>query len=120
MKPIIIFTDGAVPNNQKGGNRKGGSGVFFGIDDPRNISFGMKETVQNKVTNQVCELTACVMALETLVSTEKIGKRDIVIFTDSMYIINSITEWARNWEKNNWKKADNKPIQNDVLVKKLY
>ena len=120
MKPIIIFTDGAVPNNQNAGNRKGGSGVFFGNDDPRNISFGMKETPSNKVTNQVCELTACIMALETLISTEKIGKKDIIICTDSMYIINSITEWAKNWEKNNWKKADNKPIQNDILIKKLY
>lgn len=120
MKSIIIFTDGAVPNNQRIGNRKGGSGVFFGIDDPRNISFGMKETLSNKVTNQVCELTACIMGLETLVSTEKIGKKDIIIYTDSMYIINSITEWAKNWEKNNWKKADNKLIQNDVLIKKLY
>ena len=60
------------------------------------------------------------MALETIISSEKIGKRDIIICTDSMYIINSITEWAKNWEKNNWKKADNKPIQNDILIKKLY
>jgi len=120
MKSIIIFTDGAVPNNQHAGNRKGGSGVFFGIDDTRNISFGIKETSSNKVTNQVCELTACIMGLETLVSTEKIGKKEIIIYTDSMYIINSITEWAKNWEKNNWKKADNKLIQNDILIKKLY
>jgi ribonuclease HI len=120
MKPIIIFTDGAVPNNQKAGNRKGGSGVFFGIDDPRNISWGIKETPTVKVTNQVCELSACIMALETLISTEKIGKKEIIICTDSMYIINSITLWAKNWEKNNWKKADNKIIENVTLVKKLY
>lgn len=120
MKPIIIFTDGAVPNNQNAGKRKGGVGVFFGIDDPRNISFGMKESQSNKVTNQVCELTACIMGLETIVSSEKIGKREILICTDSMYIVNSISEWAKKWEKNNWKKADNKPIQNDILIKKLY
>jgi ribonuclease HI len=120
MNPIIIFTDGAVPNNQKGGNRKGGVGVFFGLDDPRHISFSMKETPTHKVTNQVCELTACVMALDTIVSTEKISKKNIIIYTDSMYIINSITEWAKNWEKNNWTKSDNKPIQNEQLIKKLY
>ncbi len=120
MKPIIIFTDGAVPNNQKSGNRKGGIGVFFGINDTRNISFGIKESPSNKVTNQVCELSACIMALETIISTEEIGKRNIIIYTDSMYIINSITIWAENWEKNNWKKADNKSIQNIILIKKLY
>jgi len=120
MKSISIFTDGAVPNNQKQGNRKGGIGVFFGNDDSRNISWGMKETADNKVTNQVCELLACIKGLETIISTEKIGKKDIVIYTDSMYIVNTITLWAKNWEKNNWKKADNKPVQNLELVKKLY
>lgn len=120
MKSINIFTDGAVPNNQKQGNRKGGVGVFFGNDDPRNISWSIKETNDVKVTNQVCELLACIQGLETVISTEKIGKRDIIIYTDSMYIVNTITEWANKWEKNNWKKADNKPVQNLELVKKLY
>jgi ribonuclease HI len=105
---IKIFTDGAVPNNQNKGNRKGGVGVFFGINDPRNISFGIKETSIYKVTNQICELMACIKAIETIISTEKIKKRTIVIYTDSMYIVNSITVWAKVWEKNNWKKADGK------------
>ena len=40
MKVIEIFTDGATPNNQNKGNvgRTGGVGVFFGDNDPRNIS----------------------------------------------------------------------------------
>ena len=76
MKDIIIFTDGAVPNNQKKENRKGGIGVFFGENDQRNISSSVKET---KITNQVCELLACIKALEKLVSTEKIGKNNIII-----------------------------------------
>jgi ribonuclease HI len=120
MISIIIFTDGAVPNNQKKGNRQGGVGVFFGDKDPRNISYGIKETSTNKVTNQVCELLGCIMALEKVIETEKIGKKKIIINTDSMYIVNTITSWAENWEKNNWKKSDNKPIQNADLVKKLY
>ena len=92
-------------------------------DDIRNISFSIKETKETKeikVTNQVCELLACIKGLETIITTQNIGKNEIIIYTDSMYIINSITEWAKNWEKNNWKKADNKPIQNLELVKKLY
>ena len=123
MNSLIIFTDGAVPNNQIIGNRKGGVGVFFGPDDSRNISFGMKETLSNKVTNQVCELLACVMALELIDSnnpTDPINHKTIMILTDSMYIINSMEKWAKNWEKNNWKKTNNKPIQNEILIKKLY
>jgi ribonuclease HI len=120
MKSIIIYTDGAVPNNQIKGNRKGGVGVFFGPEDSKNISWGIKETSKVKVTNQVCELLGCIKAIETIVSTEKIGIKTIEIRTDSMYIVNTINDWAKKWEKNNWKKADNKSIQNEDLVKKLY
>ncbi len=103
MKSIVIYTDGAVPNNQVKGNRKGGVGVFFGLDDLRNISWGLKETSKVKVTNQVCELLACIKAIETIVSTEKIGNKSIEIRTDSMYIVNTINDWAKKWEKANWK-----------------
>lgn len=120
METINIFTDGATPNNQNKGNRKGGIGVFFGDNDINNISFGIKETNKLKVTNQVCELTACIMALDFLVHNKKIKNTNIIIYTDSMYIVNSITNWAKKWEKNNWKKSDNKPIQNEELIKKLY
>ena len=120
MNPIIVFTDGAVPNNQYKGNRKGGVGVFFGNDDPRNISFSIKETSKVKVTNQVCELLGCIKALETVISTTIINNNLIELKTDSMYIVNTINKWAKKWVKNNWKKSDNKPIQNEELVKKLY
>ena len=149
MNKIIIFTDGAVPNNQFPGNRKGGIGVFFGAhlatldlgserttrlltllkdapqgkainNDLKNLSFNILETKDNKVTNQVCELLACILALETIITTQTIGKNEVIIYTDSMYIINSITSWAKNWKKNNWKRVDNKPIQNLELIKKLY
>jgi ribonuclease HI len=154
MNFINIFTDGAVPNNQHQGNRKGGIGVFFGAslslshktkpvnkefdaffnnvpkeshdlqdtpyNDLGNLSYSIKETKDNKVTNQVCELLACISALETVITTRVIGKKEIIIYTDSMYVINSITLWAKNWKKNDWKRADNKPIQNFELIKKLY
>jgi ribonuclease HI len=152
MSYINIFTDGAVPNNQFQGNRKGGIGVFFCANqikfdqqgkagasfnsvkslmipkepgahqenDPRNLSYSIIETKDNKVTNQVCELLACISALETVMTTQIIGKNEIIIYTDSMYVINSITLWAKNWRKNNWRRLDNKPIQNLELIKKLY
>lgn len=119
-KSIIIFTDGAVPGNQFKGNRRGGIGVFFGKDDERNISWGIKETSTNKVTNQVCEILACILGIEKIIQTEKINKKTIEIRTDSMFVVKTITEWATNWEKNNWKKSDGKTIQNELLIKKLY
>ena len=37
MKELIFFTDGSTLNNQEKGKRRGGVGVFFGKDAPRNI-----------------------------------------------------------------------------------
>ena len=120
MNTIIIFTDGSVPNNQNKGNRKGGIGVFFGNDDIRNISYSLDESPTLKVTNQVCELLACIKGIVKLISTQKIEGNNIIIRTDSLYIVNTINDWAKKWEKNNWKKSDNKIIQNEELVKQLY
>ena len=59
-KDINIFTDGSTLNNQTKGKRRGGVGVYFGENDPRNISLSLVEDDINKVTNQVTELLACV------------------------------------------------------------
>lgn len=120
MKTIELFTDGATPNNHMTGKRKGGVGVFFGEGDTRNISFGLKETKDLKVTNNVCELLGCLKGLETLVSTQIIDNHKIIIYSDSMYVINTITSWATKWEKNGWKKSTGGVILNLELVKQLY
>ena len=88
----------------------------FGDNDPRNISFPLKETKKFKVTNQVAELTACVKGIETLIGSQKTLARKIFIYTDSMYIVNSISSWAKNWEKNEWKKSDGRRIENLYLM----
>jgi ribonuclease HI len=122
MKDIIIFTDGAVPNNQSKNKNKGGIGVFFGDDDSRNISLTINTTMFDKVTNQVCETIACIKGIETILNdnTHQKISNNIIIKTDSMYIVNSMLLWAKNWEKNNWIKSDGKQVQNLELIKKLY
>jgi ribonuclease HI len=45
--------------------------------------------------------------------------KQIVIYTDSMYIVNTIANWATGWEKNGWKRDTGK-IANLDLIKKLY
>lgn len=117
---INVFTDGSTLNNQSKELRKGGVGVWFGENDSRNISIPLTDNFGTKITNQVAELIACTLAIDTILSTEKIGKKTINIYTDSMYIVNSINTWAKNWEKNNWKKKDGKTIENLFEIKKLY
>ncbi len=105
-----IYTDGATSNNQYKIKRRGGIGVFFGDDDPRNISYEIKENP----TNQRMELSACIKALE------EVQDDDINIYTDSKYTINCVTIWFSNWKNNNWKTSTGKDVKNLDLIKKLH
>ena len=42
-----------------------------------------------------------------------------MIYTDSIYVKNGITEWVTNWKKNGWKNSNKKPVKNKDLWIKL-
>ena len=44
---------------------------------------------------------------------------DIIIYTDSTYVKNGITEWIKKWEINGWKNANKKAVKNKDLWEKL-
>ena len=44
---------------------------------------------------------------------------DVIMFTDSIYVKNGITEWMVKWKKNGWKNANKKPVKNKDLWIKL-
>ena len=60
------------------------------------------------------ELLAAIMALKKIKSGS-----DVVIYTDSTYVKNGITEWMVNWKKNDWKNSNKKPVKNKDLWVKL-
>ena len=64
---IKVFTDGSTINNgDKNARQWGGIGIFFADNDPRNIS---KSVIANKITNNICELLACRLAIEIILKT---------------------------------------------------
>jgi len=122
VKNIIFYTDGSstvFPDKKK--LKYGGIGVFVSKYSKYNVSRGL---VGPKVTNQICELQACIDALkiskEIINNNKRIKNLNIIIYSDSMYTIKSVTEWCIKWKKNNWKKSDNKKISNLELIKELY
>jgi len=109
--PITIYTDGSCINNGKK-NAYGAIGVFYGENDQRNCGMAIND---GKITNQTMELLACLEALSN------IEINDIIyLYTDSQYVVKSMTEWAKKWETNNWLGANKKPIENLDIVKSLY
>lgn len=112
MKDIIVFTDGSCKGPID--NKRAGYGCYFPQYEKLNISKKLKKNI----TNQVAELTACVKAIEKILSNKQFYK--IIIYTDSKYLINSITLWSDKWKNNNWKKDSGEPICNKKLIKKLH
>ncbi len=47
------------------------------------------------------------------------GEFEIILYTDSLYVKNGITQWTNNWIKNNWGNSDKKPVKNQDLWKRL-
>ncbi len=118
---MIIYTDGACKNNQNKNIRKAGCGVYFGGNNHNlNIDNISVKLEGNKQTNQVAELTACILAIEKLFSIIPTNTQNIIIKTDSMYTINCINTWFEGWKKRGWKKADGKPVDNLELIQKLH
>jgi ribonuclease HI len=112
----IVYCDGScLNNNSKKGQRAGGLGVFFGDNDPRNIS---EVVTEDKITNQVAELLACIKALYILKNENFSGF--VYIYTDSSYVINCMVTYCKKWEKNNWVKDDKSEIENLELIQELY
>lgn len=112
---ITVYTDGACSNNGQP-NAKGGIGVFFGKNNPRNISQRL-QTYLNQ-TNNVAELQAIIMAYNSLESELSQGKT-ILICSDSQVAIGWATTTGEKYAFANWKKRGG-PIPNLNLIKKAY
>ena len=102
-----IYTDGACSGNPGPG---GWGAVIFDQDNKqKNISGSEKNTTNNRM-----ELLAAIMSLKKIKTNS-----EVVIFTDSIYVKNGITEWMKNWKKNGWKNSIKKPVKNKDLWVKL-
>ena len=57
------------------------------------------------------ELIAVIEALKTLKENCEVN-----LYTDSAYVCNAITQkWIENWQLNNWKNSQKKPVLNKDL-----
>ena len=74
-----------------------------------------------KVTNQTMELLACVQALKIIKTkiANGLNIKIIYIYTDSTYLINSVTKWYMKWEKNGWKNSKGNDVENKELIQLL-
>ena len=103
MKSIEIYTDGACSGNP-------GPGGYAGILIYNGIEKIVSGAKLNTTNNQM-ELLAVINSLKTLKET-----CNITLYTDSAYVCNAITQnWITNWQLNNWKNSQKKPVLNKEM-----
>ena len=102
MKTVNIYTDGACRGNP--GN--GGWGVLVEYGNYSKEYFGG----EINTTNNRMELMAAIQGLRLLKEP-----CNVLITTDSKYVMDGIESWIENWKKNNWKNSSKKNVKNKDL-----
>lgn len=112
---IKIYTDGAA----RGNPGRAGWGAVFLRGSKVFLELGGRS---NHATNNQMELTAAIEGLRHLrkITRDIPSDSKIEIYADSKYVILGITEWIFNWQKNNWRNADKKPVMNRELWEELW
>ena len=106
MKKVEVFTDGAC----KGNPGPGGWGALLrmGLHE-KELSGGEPETTNNRM-----EMTAVIRALDALTTP-----CEVLLHTDSRYVIDGMTKWIFGWQKRGWVNAAKEPVKNRDLWEEL-
>ncbi|MGH8224830.1 MAG: ribonuclease HI [Gammaproteobacteria bacterium] len=103
---VEIYTDGACLGNPGPG---GWGAVLMSGASRRELSGGDAATTNNRM-----ELMAAIEGLKAL-------KRscEVVLYTDSRYVKQGMTEWVARWQANGWRSANRRPVENQSLWQDL-
>ena len=118
MSKVVFFTDGAASMKKIGNQyvRQAGGWAWVRVIDDKTSDFdsgGEKSTSNNRM-----ELMAIYEALKNF-KKEYSQFDECVIYSDSAYSINVITQWSKTWARNGWTKKGGE-IQNLELIKEIY
>lgn len=97
-----MFTDGACSGNPG----PGGWGVILRAGThEKELNGGEAQTTNNRM-----ELTAVIEGLNALKKPS-----DVVVHTDSKYVMDGVTQWLAGWKARGWKTAAKAPVKNQDL-----
>jgi ribonuclease HI len=106
LTEVQIYTDGAC----KGNPGPGGWGAWLKSGATEKELFGG----ELDTTNNRMELTAVIEGLAALKRPCK-----VLVYLDSQYVRQGITEWIRGWKAKGWMTAAKQPVKNVELWKRL-
>lgn len=117
---LNIFTDGSsFPQKQ----RAAGVGVIFVWVDEQGheVTDGFSPPGYKSATIDEMEIQACIVALQEAMRLFKDLNqfKRILLFSDSRYVVNNFSSAINIWPKRKWLGANNLPVANIELWKKL-
>ena len=106
MSEVQIYTDGAC----RGNPGPGGWGALLIAGERRKEVSGAEAAT----TNNRMELKAAIEGLSAL-------KRrcQVLLYTDSKYVLQGITQWLPQWKARGWRTAAREPVKNQDLWERL-
>lgn len=107
MDLVEIYTDGACRGNPGPG---GWAAVLRSGAHEKTLQGSAAQTTNNRM-----ELTAALSALQALTRPAS-----VVVYTDSKYVQQGISEWLPSWRARGWKTAGKKPVKNLDLWQALH
>lgn len=103
MDKLEIYTDGGCrPNPGKG------ACAFVIVSSGKLLhceSFGFNES-----TNNIMELTALEYAIKFVLFNKY--KQELIVYSDSQYLVNGMTTYAKRWKEKKWRNSSGKPLAN--------
>ena len=106
-----IYTDGCCYGNGTS-KARAGIGVYWGSGDGRNVS----EPLAGRPTNNRAEIHA---AIRAITQCKEQGIEEVIIKTDSQFLIKSVTQWIHKWRENGWSLSNGQPVINKDDFKEL-
>ena len=103
---VIVHTDGACSGNPGPG---GWAALLIKGKHLKELKGAEPHTTNNRM-----ELMAAISALEALKEP-----CEVLLHTDSKYVMDGISKWIHGWKNNGWKTADKKPVKNGELWQAL-
>lgn len=107
MKRVEVYTDGSATPDGKGG--------WSALISHGPFEVVLTGGVERGATGNRMELMAALEALKALK-----GPCEIHLYTDSEYLKKAFTDgWLEKWQRNGWRTASKKPVQNQDLWQAL-
>ena len=103
---VEIYTDGACLGNPGPG---GWAAILESGKHRRELTGSEAATTNNRM-----ELSAAIAGLKALRRS-----CEVVLYTDSRYVKQGMTEWLPGWQRKGWRTASGKPVENRDLWEQL-